>query len=539
MKLYIRCRALCAVWCAIEILFFGGIIYGWGSLVFVLKEEGFYYEECVSVTAPGELTYNNTRSITTPVSIQLKDTFLTPVADGDTSDPRPKSDDGYEKSPSQLDSNQDNGAVSEPGQPSHTCPQQESKLNLWFSVAVAFMYLSMAFLGELTTRLGTQITRHIFTFMFVFGALCVAFATKDIPWLLCPGLCSIAVSGLVIFATNIQVANLFPRLQSTVVALYCGLFDSSSVIQHMMKIAYENGVSRRIFYICLAGFALVMLSISTILFLPKSYITKQKIRRKSCELEIKSGRLLPELKGLKDQRETDETSLRTCIWSVTYLMHVAWMSINTVTFVTFIGLINVNLEQLSDKKQVVSKYLGVFAYTTMCTVVAGILAGMSYDCQRKRYYDYPSPARVWRPVLLPMTTTSILGTLVYVLLLVGSLTVMVPIFVLFTFYRSFLYSIGVAFVNDAFPEQHFGALYGIMTFSTGLFSMLQYGFFSWFDSYQDANIHVTIFLLFLCVSTFIHPVQLGIRSRQTDNTDHSNIEQTFLPPDTLESDRKL
>ncbi|XP_033736776.1 solute carrier family 43 member 3-like [Pecten maximus] len=517
MKLYIRCRVLCAVWCAIEILFFGGIIYGWGSLVFVLKEEGFYYEACLSVITPAELSYNTTN---TSVENVQQDGLLTLGTHDDPSDP-----------PRQWESDHDKVTDTVP-----TCPQQESKLNLWFSVAVAFMYLSMAFLGELTTRLGTQVTRHIFTFMFVFGALCVAFATKDVPWLLCPGLCSIAVSGLVIFATNIQVANLFPRLQSTVVALYCGLFDSSSVVQQLMKIANENGMSRRIFYVCLAGLALIMLSISTILFLPKSYITKQKIRRKSCELETKSGRLLAELKGLKGQRETDETSIRACILSVTYILHVAWMSINTVTFVTFIGLINVNLEQLSDQKQVVSKYLGVFAYTTMCTVVAGLLAGISYDCQRKRYYDYPWPARVWRPVLLPMTMTGILGSMVYVLLLVEHLSVIVPTFILFTLYRSFLYSIGVAFVNDAFPEQHFGALYGIMTFSTGLFSMVQYGFFSWFDAYENANVHVTICLLFLCLTTFIHPLQLGIRSRQK-NTEDPKAEEAFIPPEILKSEK--
>ncbi|XP_069128332.1 equilibrative nucleobase transporter 1-like [Argopecten irradians] len=506
MKLYIRCRLLCAVWCAVEILFFGGIIYGWGSLVFVLKEEGFYYEECLSVITPAEQEYNVTNN--TIVTVYQDD-----LQDSD---------------------HQRRWVSAQTTAP--TCPQQESKLNLWFSVAVAFMYLSMAFLGELTTRLGTQVTRHIFTFMFVCGALCVAFATKEVPWLLCPGLCGIAVSGLVIFATNIQVANLFPRLQSTVVALYCGLFDSSSVVQQIMKIANENGMSRRIFYVCLAALGLVMLSVSTILFLPKSYITKQKIRRKSCELEIKSGRLLSELKGFQDQRETDETSIRTCICSVTYLLHVAWMSINTVTFVTFIGLINVNLEQLSDQKQVVSKYLGVFAYTTMCTVVAGLLAGMSYDCQRKRYYDYSSPARVWRPVLLPMTMTGILGSMVYVFLLVEHLSVIVPTFVVFTLYRSFLYSIGVAFVNDAFPEQHFGALYGIMTFSTGLFTMLQYGFFSWFDAYDGANVHVTIFLLFLCLLTFIHPLQLGIRSRKTNSEDSKdlNTEEVFIPSDLSE-----
>ena len=30
----------------VEVLCFGGVIFGWGSLVFVLKEEGFYLDAC-------------------------------------------------------------------------------------------------------------------------------------------------------------------------------------------------------------------------------------------------------------------------------------------------------------------------------------------------------------------------------------------------------------------------------------------------------------------------------------------------------------
>ncbi|KAK3739276.1 hypothetical protein RRG08_050481 [Elysia crispata] len=41
-----RLRHLYAVWAFLEIAGFGGVIFGWGSLVFVLKEENLYGNLC-------------------------------------------------------------------------------------------------------------------------------------------------------------------------------------------------------------------------------------------------------------------------------------------------------------------------------------------------------------------------------------------------------------------------------------------------------------------------------------------------------------
>jgi len=56
---------------------------------------------------------------------------------------------------------------------------------------------------------------------------------------------------------------------------------------------------------------------------------------------------------------------------------------------------------------------------------------------------------MWKPVLIPMFLTGFFGVLVYLLLTLEILSVMFAVFVLFTLYRSFLYSIAIAFLNDA------------------------------------------------------------------------------------------
>ena len=44
-----KLRMLCTVWAFLECLGFGGLLYGWGSLVYVLKEEGLYLDLCDNV----------------------------------------------------------------------------------------------------------------------------------------------------------------------------------------------------------------------------------------------------------------------------------------------------------------------------------------------------------------------------------------------------------------------------------------------------------------------------------------------------------
>lgn len=41
-----KLRVVYALWAFLECLGFGGLIYGWGSLLFVLKTEGLYMDLC-------------------------------------------------------------------------------------------------------------------------------------------------------------------------------------------------------------------------------------------------------------------------------------------------------------------------------------------------------------------------------------------------------------------------------------------------------------------------------------------------------------
>jgi LAT3 family solute carrier family 43 protein 3 len=126
-----------------EVVLFGGVIFGWGSLVFILKEEGFYLDYCTQ-----EETGNNS-------NIVLSET-LTSVTVSNSSIDKP--------SYTFIDGNNSTSAFRERNADGmlRGCPEQESKLNLWFSISVSFMYLSFAGIGYLIRHIGTRYTRAIF-----------------------------------------------------------------------------------------------------------------------------------------------------------------------------------------------------------------------------------------------------------------------------------------------------------------------------------------------------------------------------------------
>jgi len=136
-EIYRRFPVLCTVWAFMEVVLFGGVIFGWGSLVFILKEEGFYLEECTNEAVTSEASDSRV-DVTAFVSNDTRVEF------------------GYRVNVSDLWSAPEVQPID------LGCAAQESRLNLWFSIAVSIMYLSFTGIGYLIKGIGTRNTRLIF-----------------------------------------------------------------------------------------------------------------------------------------------------------------------------------------------------------------------------------------------------------------------------------------------------------------------------------------------------------------------------------------
>ncbi|XP_057252624.1 equilibrative nucleobase transporter 1 isoform X2 [Pezoporus wallicus] len=170
---------------------FCGLIFGWASLVFVLKDLQYFKEWC-----------------------------------------QPAGPNGTE----QLD-----------------CSRQDEQFSLVFTIG-SFMNNFMTFpMGFIFDRFGTTVARLIAISLYTCGTLLVAFSTPGLSVLLFPAMSMLSVGGILLILTNMQVGNLFGKYRSIIITLYNGAFDSSSAIFLIIKVLYGHGLSLRTMFLFMAA----------------------------------------------------------------------------------------------------------------------------------------------------------------------------------------------------------------------------------------------------------------------------------------------
>ncbi|XP_029821594.1 solute carrier family 43 member 3 [Manacus vitellinus] len=85
------------------------------------------------------------------------------------------------------------------------------------------------------------------------GTLLVAFSTPELAVLLFPAMSMLSVGGILLILTNMQVGNLFGKYRSIIITLYNGAFDSSSAIFLIVKLLYAQGLSLQAMFLFLAA----------------------------------------------------------------------------------------------------------------------------------------------------------------------------------------------------------------------------------------------------------------------------------------------
>lgn len=458
----------------LECLCFAGAVFGWASLVFVLKTEGYFSYLCVNATG-----VNGT---------QLLD-----------------------------------------------CSGQDEQFSLVFTIA-SFMnnFLTLPN-GFLFDRFGTTVARLLGISLYTTGSLFLAFSSADLSILLFPALSVIAVGGILLLMTNMQVGNLFGTHRSTIITLYNGAFDSSSALFLIIKLLFEAGVSLRMSFLSLAVCGIIHL-LRTFLLLPKTTIpyplpegytygmTCGQSKSFSPEQEAGKGHVQEEditeetpFKKAPIAPE-EEKSFRDCFLSKFFMWHLLWLSVMQLRHYLFIGTLNPMLQRLTQgEPSLVSQYTNAFAVTQLCGVLCAPWNGLIMD----RLKGKPrAPGESEHEVDLRASVLSLsLTALQCVLFSLCASTPFLPLqyitFILQVLNRSFLYGGNAAFISIAFPPCHFGKLYGLVMALSAVFSVLQYPCFALVKGVLGGDpLYVNIGLTLLSFTAFIHPLYVYLHCRR-------------------------
>ncbi|NWZ41922.1 S43A3 protein, partial [Brachypodius atriceps] len=413
---------------------FCGIIFGWASLVFVLKDLSYFEGLCQPSTTPSpNLTLGS------------------------------------------------------------ECSGQDEQFSLVFTIG-SFMNNFMTFpMGVVFDRFGTTAARLIAISLYTGGTLLVAFSTPETAVLLFPAMSMLSVGGILLILTNMQVGNLFGNYRSIIITLYNGAFDSSSAIFLIVKLLYERGLSLRAMFLFLAACSAWHL-LRTLFLMPRTripYPLPPDYDYGYGGLPQPPGEAGPEETPLEPtiargagsgnllRGDAPGTPFRACACSWLFAWHVAWLSVMQLRHYLFIGTLNPQLEHLAHGDHaLVSTYTNAFAFTQLCGVLCAPWNGLILD--RHKRGKGPRPEGIvdaladLRSAVLSLVVTVAQCLLFSVFAAVPVLPVQFGTFVLQVISRSFLYGGNAAFLAIAFPLQHFGKLYGLAMALSALVALLQY-----------------------------------------------------------------
>ncbi|CAL8329775.1 unnamed protein product [Lota lota] len=467
----------------VECLGFAGLVFGFASLVFVLKQDGYFSQMCVTVNGT-----NNT-SIT-------------------------------------------------------DCSGQDENFSLVFTIAsflIAFLSLPNGYLFD---RFGTMATRLLGISLYTTGTLLLAFSSAAYSLLLFLAFPCLAVGGIILLITNMQIGNLFSAHRSTIITIYNGAFDSSSSVFLIVKILYEQNISIQTSFLVLSFCSIIHL-LRTFLLMPRTHIPYSPPSDYSYGLRFgkSNARNKEEIEKMRQVASTDvaeinETadaqgqlenvseaqlsekvpSFRSCVQSWFFFWHLLWLSLMQLRHYLFIGTLNPTLIRLSNNDPaLVSRFTNAFAITQLCGILCAPWNGVILD----RHKGKPrAPGETEREADLRSTVVSLFVTSLQCLLFSVCATVPVLPLQYLTFglqvlNRSFLYGGHAAFISIAFPACHFGKLYGMVMTLSALISLLQYPCFTLVKNTLNGDpFYVDIALTFLILLVFIHPLNVFLHCRR-------------------------
>lgn len=342
--------------------------------------------------------------------------------------------------------------------------------------------------------------------------------------------------------TNIQVGNLFGEKRSTVITIYSGAFDSSSIIFLIVKVLYEAGLSLRLMFLFISSLSLLHI-LRTVFLLPRRTIPYPLPQAYeyglSCkhsetgERENVSGEVDKDEQDTKQELikesvqngdiEEDFPDFRSCVCSSLFFTNCFWLSLMQLRHYLFMGTLNPMLSILAQgDPNLVSKFTNAFAITQFCGIFFAPWNGLLMDRNKKKAHPEMTPASVatqrvedQHAMVLPLGVTVAQCIAFSICASIPRLELQYLTFILQVINRSFIYGGHAAFIATTFPSTHFGKVFGISMSISALFSLLQYPCFALAKGpLHDDPLYLNISFVVLSVLTFIHPLNVHLHCRK-------------------------
>ncbi|XP_075697998.1 large neutral amino acids transporter small subunit 3 [Rhinoderma darwinii] len=465
---WIACSAV------VENLFFSAVLFGWGSLLIMLQQEGFYSHLCQES--------NSSNLSASPTNESLSNNTTLP-------------------------------------KPWLTCNEQEEKLNLGFTIGSFLLSAATLPLGILMDRYGPRPLRLVGSFCFALSCALMALAGYD-PSVLAPviflALSLNGFGGICLTFTSLTLPNMFGSLRSTMMSLMIGSYASSAITFPALKVIYEAGVS-------FVGIMLGWSSLACLIFLnclinwPKesipspeesAYTKKVTLRTLALDHKVTGDQFYTHVttvgqrlsrKGDPEEEHFSNENLSkpaknsgnspTFLQSVRspiFLFSLITMMMTQLRIIFFMASMNRMIEYLvlGPQEQVppnlkleaeytVGLYSSVFGVLQLLCLFTCPFIGFVMDWKMKEGDEESKTVQKLTNANRAFVFTNIVLIIFGVTCLISNLPLQIFTFILHTLVRGFIHSACGGLYAAVFPSDHFGTLTGLQSLLSAVFALLQ------------------------------------------------------------------
>ncbi|KAM9363191.1 solute carrier family 43 member 1b [Symphorus nematophorus] len=469
-----RRRWWMAVTAIIENLLFSAVLLGWGSLLIMLKNEGFYSHICIE----NETIHSNVTSM----------------------------ESGHWRS----------------------CVEQEEILNLGFTIGSFLLSAATLPLGILMDKYGPRPLRLLGSSCFAASCAMIAAAAYD-PEVLSV-LIFFAVSfngfgGICLTFTSLTLPNMFGNVRSTILSLMIGSYASSAVTFPGVKVIYDLGVSFRVIMWVWSGMACMVFLNCFLNWPAESFPAPEDVRytkkvkltgvvtedKVTGETYVTHMTVMEDTMGAKQPEPEQTTSTNTTQGSVPlchsmcspiFLWSLITMAMTQLRLIFFMGAMNKMLEFLvshgdpnpsqelqKEAEEQVGFYSSIFGTMQLlclltCPLIGYIMDWRMKECEEenaniqteKSPSDPPKRDRKIQKLTNAMRAfifTNILLVTFGIISMIDNLPLQMVSFVLHTIVRGFIHSCCGGLYAAVYPANHFGTLTGMQSMISAAFALLQ------------------------------------------------------------------